>query len=283
MHDAALVDQLAEDLLEEERVALGAGEDRAARRVAEAVDVEQVRDELGRCVLAERAEENGREVAAAAAPGGARAGQRGTRRADEEERAAGSVGDLLEQVEERRVGPVDVVDHDDERLALGEHREQRAPGAVQLDTERGRLEPGELLVARVETDRERERSGRVRQIGEKLGGERLDPRDADVGRVVVRDAGEALQDLGERPVGDAVAVGEAAPDEDPRALEPREQLAHEPALADAGVAVDRDELRALLGDHALLQREQQVELALAADERCVHPRQPARHRRSASH
>ena len=98
-----------------------------------------------------------------------------------------------------------------------------------------------------------------------------------VGRVVVRDAGEALQDLGERPVGDAVAVGEAAPDEDPRALEPREQLAHEPALADAGVAVDRDELRALLGDHALLQREQEVELALAADQRRVHPRQPARH------
>ena len=85
-----------------------------------------------------------------------------------------------------------------------------------------------------------------------------------------------LQDLGERPVGDAVAVREAAPDEDPRALEPREQLAHEPALADAGVAVDRDELRALLGDDALLQREQEVELAVAADERRVHPRQPAR-------
>ena len=68
-----------------------------------------------------------------------------------------SVGDLLEQVEQRRVGPVDVVDHDDERLALGEHREQRAPGAVQLDAERGRLEPRELLVARVEADRERER------------------------------------------------------------------------------------------------------------------------------
>ena len=218
LHDAALVDQLAEDLLEEERVALGAREDRAARRVAEPVDVEQVRDELASRVLAERAEEDRREVAAPAAPGRARAAQLGPRRAHEEQRPLRSVGELLEQVEQRRVGPVDVVDHDDERLALGEHREQRAPRAVQLDAERRRLEPRELLVAGVEADRERERGGRRSgEIGQQLRGERLDPRDRDLGRVVVGDAGDALQDLGERPVGDALAVGEAAPDQDPRA------------------------------------------------------------------
>ena len=80
-----------------------------------------------------------------------------------------------------------------------------------------------------------------------------------------------LDDLGQRPVADPVAVGEAAPAHDPvrrrAGLEGREQLAHQPALADARLAVDRDEVRTALGDGAAVQRGEQLELPVAADER----------------
>ena len=63
-----------------------------------------------------------------------------------------------------------------------------------------------------------------------------------------RDCGERLQHLGERPVADAVAVGETAAADDAglrrRGLEARQQLADQPALADARLAVERDEVRA---------------------------------------
>src|SRR5581483_8465977 len=78
-HDPPLVDQLAQDLLEEERVALGPGEYLRACVVAQAVDVEQVGDELGCRVLRQRSQEDGRDVAATAAPLGTGGGQLGPR------------------------------------------------------------------------------------------------------------------------------------------------------------------------------------------------------------
>ena len=88
-----------------------------------------------------------------------------------------------------------------------------------------------------------------------------------------------LEHLGQRPVADAVAVGEAAAAHDVRrrrrGLEPREQLADEAALADAGLAVERHEMRAPLVDDAPVGRGQQLELALAADERRARARERA--------
>ncbi len=85
--------------------------------------------------------------------------------------------------------------------------------------------------------------------------------------VVVGDPGGGLHHLGERPVGDALAVREAAPDEHRRALERGDELAREPALAHAGLAVERDEVGAAVADGALVRVAEQLELALAADER----------------
>ena len=88
-----------------------------------------------------------------------------------------------------------------------------------------------------------------------------------VERVVVGDPGRRLHHLGERPVRDALAVGKAAAGEDGRALETGDELAREPALADAGVAVDRDERGAPVADAARERVLEQLELGVAADER----------------
>src|SRR5581483_8294270 len=137
----------------------------------------------------------------------------------------------------------------------------------------------------VEAEREGERCRRElaqvsRPLAERVGDERVDAFDGDPGRVVVCKAGEALQDLPERPVRNAVAVRQAAADDDQRRLgqgrQPLEQLAGESALADARLAVDRHQVWTALGEDALVQREQELELALTADERGANAGQAAR-------
>ena len=55
------------------------------------------------------------------------------------------------------------------------------------------------------------------------------------------DAGSCLSDLDHRPVGDALAVGQAAAADDER-VEPSEELGHQARLADAGRPEDREQL-----------------------------------------
>ena len=81
---------------------------------------------------------------------------------------------------------------------------------------------------------------------------------------------ELLQHLDDRPVGDPLAVGEAAAADD-RRVDRRQQLRDQPRLADAGVADDRHQLAALLGPHALPRLPHERELALTPDEQRVVP------------
>ncbi len=91
-----------------------------------------------------------------------------------------------------------------------------------------------------------------------------------VGRVLLEHAGLCLHDLPERPQGDAVAVCEAAAlapgDELGIGVDDALELVHEPALADAGDADEREELRRALVTGALERVADDPELALAADE-----------------
>ena len=66
---------------------------------------------------------------------------------------------------------------------------------------------------------------------------------ADRSGLVRRQHVELLQHLDDRPVGDPLAVGEAAAADD-RRLDRSQELRGEPRLADAGVADDRDQLAA---------------------------------------
>ena len=87
-----------------------------------------------------------------------------------------------------------------------------------------------------------------------------------VGRLVVGDARRRLHHLRERPVRDALAVRQAAADQDGRALDARDELAREPALPDAGISVDREERRTPVAHRARERVLEKLELGLAADE-----------------
>ena len=158
---------------------------------------------------------------------------------------------MLDQVEERLLAPLDVVE-DDHQRPLGRSLLERL-------AER----PGDLL-------------GRRRRL--RLAEQRADRRR---GGLVRGQHVELLQHLDDRPVGDPLAVGEAAAADD-RRLDRRQELRGEPRLADAGIADDRDQLAALLGPHALPRLPEQRELALTPDEprlvpplrRVAHAQQP---------
>ena len=102
--------------------------------------------------------------------------------------------------------------------------------------------PGDLLLRALALDGLEHADGEPEQVGDRLvlaAVAQLLLRVVE--RVVVGDAGRRLHHLRERPVRDAFAVRQAAADEHGRALEPGDELAREPALPDAGVAVDREE------------------------------------------
>ena len=118
---------------------------------------------------------------------------------------------------------------------------ERALGGQLLEEARG------LLVQPVAGDQRVEPGGDVQSQGE---AEDLAPSKAleDALRILVLGDPEVLLDhLGERPVRDPTAVGEAASRASLRGgrlvLEDGPQLADEPRLADAGVAHDRDQMR----------------------------------------
>ena len=95
-------------------------------------------------------------------------------------------------------------------------------------------------------------------------------------RVVAgQDPGLLLEDLPQGPVGDALTVGEAPPAQDDRRLrqdgQARGELLGEPALAQAGVPVDRDQVGALLGDRPLVDAGQEGQLPVASDHRAPTP------------
>ena len=145
------------------------------------------------------------------------------------------VREVLDELEERRLGPVDVVEDEDERPLA---RTRLAEPAE---------EPGEL--------------GRGRR---RLGVERREDRVALVALVASRER------LAQRPVRDALPVGEAATPERRDALRAPRQLGRETRLSDPRRSRSpprREQRRAV--DGALQRPAECGELALASDERSV--------------
>ena len=105
--------------------------------------------------------------------------------------------EVVDQVEHRRLGPVQVLERDDERPARGDAREHAAKAPEELvDGIRG--------VGQADRRRSALRRGRVAVR------ERVELRAGQVERVVVVHARELAERLGDRPERDALAVGEAA-------------------------------------------------------------------------
>ena len=249
-----------QELLDEERVALGARDepvDDVVRR--------RVGDERGSHRLhvggGERAEDEARVR-----------GQPGTPRPLVEqlgprERQHGAAGlaqlaaEVLDQVELARRGPVDVL-VDDEHRPLGAEALEHPPQRQEEEA------LGNDRCVRAEPEEEREVARRVLRLGGRQ--QRGDSRDellpGDLLEVGVEDAERLPDELGGRVVAGALLVrnAAAAQDETSRRLDLGPDLADEPRLADARGADDGDELRSALVDRLTPDRADDVQLARRA-------------------
>ena len=174
----------------------------------------------------------------------------------------GPVREVLEEGEQRVVGPVEVLEDENRRPRLCPGLDRAAPGGEGLLL-RGGLAAGPD--ERPQAVLEPCAVGIVRwKRLPKLGGRR-------VGRVRLEDAALCLDDLPERPEGDPVAVGKAAtlaPTDEPGAiLDVLEELRAQPALSHPRLAHQRYELAGALLVGTLERADQRRLLELAANER----------------
>ena len=159
---------------------------------------------------------------------------------------------MLHQVEQRRLGPVDVLEYQDQRPAARERLEQL------------RHRPREVLARAVHLFEPR---GLQHALRDQRGARALGQR-RHQGRMQIAPAGKLAHDLAERPVGDPLAVGQAAAGQHGCPVaQGAVQLAGQPGLADAGRAEHDHALRrALVGD-ALEGLAQGAQLRVAALQR----------------
>jgi hypothetical protein len=168
---------------------------------------EQRTDQARRVVVRERRQRDGRGVSSAAAPRRVELEELWTRGAEDDERHGRSPRDqMLDELEQRRVCPVEVLDNEDEGSLRRHGLEKGAPGGERLVAIRGSFalggsnEPRELAFD----------PRALRSAGE----ERLDRCGELVARrrrvVGLEDAGVCLDDLAERPQRDAFAIRQAA-------------------------------------------------------------------------
>ncbi len=256
----AALDEHADRLLDEERVPLRALQEplrkrrrQLAGRACELGD--ELLDEQLALLGGERLELDRRRAHAPSTPSRTRIEELRTREADDQERRANPVREMLDEVEQRLLRPVDVLEVEDERLDVREALHDLACG------------PGDLLLAALALERLEHPGREPEHVRDLVGAALFELLERLLEGIVVGDACGGLDHLGERPVGDALAVWQAAAGEDARALEPVDELARETALADAGLAEDREQVRALVAHGAGEGVGEELELRLAADER----------------
>ena len=267
---------MLDDLLDEERVSLRSGEDLPAELGTHGRD--ELDEELLRVRARERLEPDLRQPGPRA-PAGPELHELRPPGRDDHQRAGGACEQVLHHVQQGRLRPMQVVDHDDGRAAGREGGQEPRPRETELLADRLGRHPVERVVRDDDAGGRREREEhavrllRVLAVLEELANEPAQLVGGGLGLIAEEDPGRAPQDLAERPVRDALTVREAAPAEHPRRAGPatrcRDELLGEPRLADPGVAEDRHERRAALVDAASVQRLEERELASPADELAV--------------
>jgi hypothetical protein len=263
--EAALGDESPDGLDRVERDAVGPLEDRPCRGLGEAGDepLEEAAHRLG----VERLERQRREGAGRRTPPGSPLQQLGaSQRHDEDRRAVGPGEEMLDEVQEPAVGPLEVLEQQDRRPLLGDPLEEDPPGREEAIAATGRR--------RLEA--EQRQQGRFHPAAVLLVRDVLGHRGGDASarrRLVVGlgQAGPPADHLAKRPERDPLPVrrGAAAvpPDRLRDAVGPLLELPGEAALADAGRAGDRDEPGAAIAPHGRQGVPQEAEILVAADER----------------
>jgi hypothetical protein len=150
------VDQPPDDLLEVERVPLGALEDLVVDGSGEVVDAQQQPYEPIGLVARQRIQCDRRHVPSPAAPTGALRCQVRPRRTEEDDRALDVLRELVEEIQEHGVGPMDVLDDDDDGNALPECGEERPPRGMELVADLTRVGVSEGHLRVLESHRVRE-------------------------------------------------------------------------------------------------------------------------------
>ena len=198
-HQPAIIDEHAQQFLDEQRVAVGGLSDPAPDLDIEVRTTEETHDELVGLGHAERFELDRRRRQFAAAPRRPHLQELLAADAQQKDRRfARPVGDVLDQVEQARLRPVHVVEDEDQRPLMGQGREQptdRPEGVVRIGSA---LRQADRLGDPVE---DAARIGLL--VGRQHGGE-LGVR-VGLG-VVITDTGRREQHLPDRPKGDAPPV-----------------------------------------------------------------------------
>ena len=205
LDEIAAVEEHAHGLDGVERHALGAGEDLLARLRGEAGD--EAVEEVAHRLLRERIEVDAREVALTGSPGRPPLDQLGPgERDDVEGVVARPVEQVLDEVEQARVGRLHVLEGEYRRIHLREPLEEEPPGGEQV------LPVGALRLAESEQLREARLDECALALVRQMLLERLTELCArGVLVVVLGDAAAHPHHVRERPVRDPVPVGEARP------------------------------------------------------------------------
>ena len=207
----------------------------------------------------------------------------GAHRRDEREGVAGQgVHEVVEQLDEAGVGPVQVVDREDRRLVLAHPLERLGHGPVDRRAGTGRIEVIDRRGVPVDVGEDvhdplglggvearRQRGGALRALDAQVVG-------GDV-RVDVEVLG---QRQGDRPVGAGLPVGDAVGMQQADLAggarrQPVEDLGDQPALADAALADERQDHRPLTLDGLLQRALGDGQLGLPTDHRHLEAVAPA--------
>ncbi len=216
-----------------------------------------------------------------AAPVGAPVEQLVAGEADQQQRGAHPLGEVLDRLEHAVVGPVDVLEGEHERLAARPSLDAEAQGREEALAQASRVLPhGHQLRGNLEPDQPAQQGGGAHAllaeaavvvsavVAHDVAGvsQQLAPR--LLRGVGVDDLAAGTNHLAESPEDDSAAVGQAAPGVERRSVgasgETALQLAQDAGLAQSGLADQGDEVRHALGLHAIEARLQLRQLLLAA-------------------
>ena len=258
-------------LLRIEWIAAGASQKLCAALRAEGPVRQKGRQEQTGLRIGERRERDRRRVALAASPPGAAIEKLGSSRTDQHERnAARPIRHVVDEVEQIVVGPVEILEDEDERIRLGDRLEESPPGGE-------RLAPA--VCARLASPAQPRQRPQVTFDPPSLHlvGDHPIDRGAELcfGRlrvVALKHSCVGLRHLAERPVCDSLAVGKRATlapgDEDARVrVQSLVELPHQSALADSGNADECDQLWGAGACRARKRIAERCELGVSPDER----------------
>ncbi len=173
------------------------------------------------------------------------------------------LGQVLQEREQRLVRPVQIVEHEHARTGGGQSFQEAPPGREQLLPLRRR--------SRLDPDQRRQPLQQPLPLGLLGRDSGLQLPRRDLCRVRLEDARLRLDDLAQRPEGDPLPVGQAAPlppaDDAGLRVEVGSELGDQPALAHPRLADDRDQLHRALLRRPLKRPDQKRLLQLATDER----------------